>query len=116
MQSSDDEPDADALYLEDLDTAEADDPQSVAAFLYGKHRHSTSAESRQVCAVLDAVLASIQEQELRATPVAVFAAVLSSLQHEQLRESAEVRTRTRTRASFSPHPWRTRPRQPCARC
>jgi hypothetical protein len=63
----------------------------TAAALYGKHRNSTSPESRQVCAVLDAVMVAIQEQELQPTATAVFAAVLSSLQHASLRETPEVR-------------------------
>lgn len=63
----------------------------TAAALYGKHRNSTSPESRQVCAVLDAVMVAIQEQELQPTATAVFAAVLSSLQHATLRETPEVR-------------------------
>ena len=46
----------------------------------------------QVCAVLSAVLAVIEEQQLQPSPVAVFAASLASLQHADVRGSAEART------------------------
>ena len=64
----------------------------TAAALFSKHRHSTSPESRQVCAVLDAVLVAIEEQQLQPTATAVFAAVLSSMQQKSLRQQTpEVR-------------------------
>lgn len=69
----------------------------TAAALYAKHWRSTSPESKQVCAVLEVVLAAIEEQQLQPTATAVFAAVVSSLQHESLRDTPEVRPCSRAR-------------------
>ncbi|KAK9845416.1 hypothetical protein WJX81_006006 [Elliptochloris bilobata] len=58
------------------------------AELLAKHRNSAQPESRQLCAVLGAILEVLSSEGLQPTPTAVFAAVMSSL--EKVESSPEV--------------------------
>ena len=65
-----------------------------AAHLLAKHRNSAQPESRQLCAVLGAILEVLQAEGLQPTPTAVFAAVMSSLEKVDGQSSPEVRKHT----------------------
>ena len=62
-----------------------------AAHLLAKHRNSAQPESRQLCAVLGAILEVLEAEGLQPTPIAVYAAVMSSLEKVESQSSPEVR-------------------------
>ena len=64
----------------------------VAGELYDRHKRSSQPESRQVCAVLGAVLEVVSAAGMQPTPTTLFGAVMSSLDKTETQESAEVRT------------------------
>ena len=65
---------------------------SVAAEIYDRHKRSSQPESRQVCAVLGAILEVVAAERLQPTPTTLFAAVMSSLAKGETQETAEVST------------------------
>ena len=106
---------------------------SVAAELYAKHRRSAQPESRHICVVLDAVREVLSNEQLEATPTAIFADVMSSLDREDTQASAEVSVLYPLRLAYVadslqsfcrgappsalclPPSWNACPRQRCAR-
>ena len=52
---------------------------SFLSELFSKHRNSTQAESRHLCAAMAAAVELIEGQGLQITPTAVFAAVMPAL-------------------------------------
>lgn len=63
---------------------------SVAAEIYDRHKRSSQPESREVCAVLGAILEVVAAEGLQPSPTTLFAAVMSSLAKEETQNSAEV--------------------------
>ena len=61
-----------------------------AAEIYSRHRHSAQPESRQVCAVLGAVLEVVAAENLQPTPSTLFAAIMTSLDKTEAQSSPEV--------------------------
>ena len=64
----------------------------VAGELYDRHKRSSQPESRQVCAILGAVLEVVSATGMQPTPTTLFGAVMSSLDKEETQASAEVRS------------------------
>lgn len=63
----------------------------IAAEIQTRHGHSGQPESRQVLAVLQAVLEVIKAEGMAATPTTIFAALMSALDRPDAQGSAVVR-------------------------
>ena len=60
--------------------------------LLAKHKNSAQPESKQLCAVLGAILEVLASEGLQPTPTALFAAVMSSLEKVETQGMPEVRS------------------------
>lgn len=66
-------------------------PESgLVAEIYARHLNSRQSSSKQLCAILTAVLEVLKAEALQPTPTALFAALMSSLEKPSTRANLEV--------------------------
>ena len=93
----------------ELEGFETGDP---VAELYERHLMSSSADSKHVTAVLEAVASILKAEGIKPSPTAVFAASLSSLERDGLRGDARGASGRRCSRCWARR-WSTPPRARC---
>lgn len=85
---------------------DVDTDGGIIAEISSRHGHSAQPQSKQVVAVLQAVLDVLQAEGMPRTPTTMFAATMSAMDKPETQASAQVGAHTRCRHSRRPHPSR----------
>jgi hypothetical protein len=72
------------------DESAQDHDGGVVAELTSRHGRSQQSSSRQVLAVLEAILAVLQAEGMPRTPTTMFAAIMSALDKQETQASSQV--------------------------